>query len=83
MKKYYRNKVRKARYGLTPVSGRVGKIASLKSPSRTFATRNPTEIYDEQKKARIKALVERGESVADIARIAGMTVSQLRKILSS
>ena len=83
MKKYYKNKVRKARYGITPVSGRVGKIESNRSPSRTFATRDPVDVYDAQKKERIQALVKRGESVKDIAVASGMTVTQLRILLST
>jgi len=83
MKKYYKNKVRKARYGMTPVSGRVNRLASKKSPSRTFATRDPLDVYEQQRKERVQALVKRGESVEDIATASGMTVTQLRKLLST
>ena len=85
MKKYYRNKVRKARYGITPVGERVATVTAAKSP---ITTTGPTLAditladYEDQRKKRINALIKRGESVEDVARMAGVTVAQLRKIIA-
>ena len=85
MKKYYRNKVRKARYGITPVEERVATVTAAKSP---ITTTGPTLAditladYEDQRKKRINALIKRGVSVEDVARMAGVTVAQLRKIIA-
>jgi len=86
MKKHYVNKVRKAKYGYFPaVEGRVSKRVSRESPIQSTG---PTVAditladYEEQRRNRVYALIKRGESVEDVARLTGVTVAQLRKIIS-
>ena len=85
MKKYYRNTVRKAKYGkvITGLGSKAGQRRQRGAYGhRTYGTEDPAAIASSLKSEQIRRLVARGMSMSEIAKAMGMTVAQLRSQVS-
>lgn len=85
MKKYYKNTVRKAKYGkvITGTSSKAGQRAQRGAYGhRAYGTEDPSSVAVDLKGRQIRRLLARGMSMAEIAKVMGMTVAQLRSQVS-
>ena len=85
MKKYYRNKVRKAKYGkvITGISSKAGqKAIKAAYGHRAYGREDLSTAAGDVRRKRVQRLLARGMSMSEVAKMMRYTISQLRSYIT-